>query len=184
MDRRAITFPLETERLLLRPFVDGDFNSYATYHSLPEVYRYLYREAPVGNALKQKFGNMLAAPFEKDGDVFYVAVVSRDNEALIGEVVLKLASKAARQAEVGYIVHPDFAGKGYATEATAKIIDVGFSIFGFHRIFARLDTANRGSIGVVEQLRFRREAHLRQNDQFNGVWGDEYIYAILASEWS
>jgi RimJ/RimL family protein N-acetyltransferase len=29
----------------------------------------------------------------------------------------------------------------------------------------------------------RREAHLIENDQFNGQWGDEYIYALLAREW-
>ena len=30
---------------------------------------------------------------------------------------------------------------------------------------------------------FRREAHLIENDRFNGVWGDEYIYALLEREW-
>jgi len=29
----------------------------------------------------------------------------------------------------------------------------------------------------------RREAHLIQNDCFNGVWGDEFIYAVLTAEW-
>ena len=56
-------------------------------------------------------------------------------------------------------------------------------MLGFHRIFARLDAANQGSVGVVERLGLRREAHLIENDQFNGQWGDEYIYALLAREW-
>lgn len=30
----------------------------------------------------------------------------------------------------------------------------------------------------------RKEAHLIQNDRFNGVWGDEFVYAILKSEWN
>jgi RimJ/RimL family protein N-acetyltransferase len=29
----------------------------------------------------------------------------------------------------------------------------------------------------------RREAHLLENDFFNGRWGSEFVYAILASEW-
>ncbi|MCW2305234.1 hypothetical protein M2324_003655 [Rhodovulum sulfidophilum] len=47
----------------------------------------------------------------------------------------------------------------------------------------RLDPLNAGSVGVVERLRFRREAHLLQNDRFDGTWGDEFIYAILKAEW-
>ena len=63
------------------------------------------------------------------------------------------------------------------------ILDFAFSTLNFHRAFARLDAANAGSVGVVERLGMRREAHLIQNDQFNGVWGDEFIYALLRDEW-
>ncbi|WP_306770606.1 GNAT family N-acetyltransferase [Pantoea sp. 18069] len=83
------------------------------------------------------------------------------------------------QAEVGYIFHPDFACKGYATEAVGAMLGLGFEALDCHRIFARLDALNAGSVGVVERLRMRREAHLIQNDRFEGVWGDEYIYAML-----
>ncbi|WP_256137867.1 GNAT family protein [Serratia quinivorans] len=36
---------------------------------------------------------------------------------------------------------------------------------------------------MVERLGMRKEAHLRQNDRFNGEWGDELIYALLQEEW-
>ncbi|EIM75358.1 acetyltransferase [Nitratireductor aquibiodomus RA22] len=113
----------------------------------------------------------------------HLAVIRREDSALLGEVLLKMASKDALQAEIGYIFSPDFSGEGYATEAVRMMLDIGFSEYGFHRIFARLDPLNKGSVGVVERLRFRREAHLLQNDRFNGVWGDEFIYALLKSEW-
>jgi RimJ/RimL family protein N-acetyltransferase len=183
MNFECLPLPLATDRLTLRPFVATDFTAYAAYHSLPEVYRYLYAAPPVGEALRKQFDDGLSAPFSADGDAFRLAVLSIADNAVIGETMLKMASQAALQGEVGYIFNPVFAGKGYATEAVATTIDFGFSHFGFHRIFARLDAANRGSIGVVERLGLRREAHLVQNDRFNGAWGDEYIYAVLASEW-
>jgi RimJ/RimL family protein N-acetyltransferase len=111
-------------------------------------------------------------------------VTRRDDGALLGEVLLKIASTEALQAEVGYIFNPSYAGKGYATEAVRAMIDLGFADLGYHRIFARLDAQNQGSIGIVERLKMRKEAHLIQNDRFNGVWGDEFIYAILKSEWN
>ena len=180
----SIPVPVEPERLVLRRFVPADFAAYADYHSRPEVYRFLYAEAPDGDALRMQFDTVLSAPFSKDGDVLRLAVTRRDDDVLLGEVLLKIASKEALQAEVGYIFNPVHTGKGYATEAVRAVIDLGFATFGYHRIFARLDAQNQGSVGVVERLKMRKEAHLIQNDRFNGVWGDEFIYAILTSEWN
>jgi RimJ/RimL family protein N-acetyltransferase len=183
MQFQRLDAPLSTDRLILREFRIGDFPDYAAYHSLQEVYRYLYAAPPIGDDLQEQFLKILDAPFEHDSDTYRLAVERKNDKALIGEVLLKLASLDAMQGEVGYIFNPAFAGNGYATEAVAAMIDAGFSSFGFHRIFARLDAANAGSVGVVERLGLRREAHLIQNDRFRDVWGDEYIYAVLATEW-
>lgn len=180
----SLPLPLQTERLALRALRAADFPAYAAYHGRPEVYRFLYMQAPTGQALQDQFAAVLAQPFAQDGDTLRLAVTRRTDGALVGEVLLKIASRAALQAEVGYIFHPDFAGQGYATEAVAAMLGLGFDALGCHRIFARLDALNAGSVGVVERLGLRREAHLIQNDRFNGVWGDEYIYAMLGSEWS
>ena len=180
----CLPLPLQSERLELRAFRDADFPAYAAYHSRAEVYRFLYMPAPTGQALQDQFAAVLAQPFAQDGDTLRLAVTRRADGALVGEVLLKIASQAALQAEVGYIFHPDFAGQGYATEAVAAMLGLGFDALGCHRIFARLDALNAGSVGVAERLGLRREAHLIQNDRFNGVWGDEYIYAMLGSEWS
>ena len=179
----SLPLPLQTERLALRALRPADFPAYAAYHRRPEVYRFLYMPAPTGQALQDQFAAVLAQPFAQDGDTLRLAVTRRADDALVGEVLLKIASRAALQAEVGYIFHPDFAGQGYATEAVAAMLGLGFDALGCHRIFARLDALNAGSVGVVERLGLRREAHLIQNDRFNGVWGDEYIYAMLGSEW-
>lgn len=175
--------PVQTNRLSLRPFMACDFDQYAAYHSQPSVYRYLYAAPPAANVLTDQFSVVLTAPFDAEGDVFRLAVIRRDDDALLGEDLLKLASIVALQAEVGYIFNPAFEGHGYATEAVAAMIDLGFDHFGFHRIFARLDTENIRSVGIVERLGLRCEAHLIENDRFNGIWGDEYTYAVRAAEW-
>ena len=173
-----------SRRLILRRFVPEDFEAYSAYRSLPAVYRYLYRDPPSAPEMKGRFDASLNTRLSEDGDVLRCAVVRREDSVLLGQVSLKLISKAALQAEVGYIFNPAYAGNGYATEATEAIVTLGFDRFGFHRIFARLDAKNIGSIGVVERLGLRREAHLIENDRFNGVWGDEYVYAVLSREWA
>ena len=175
--------PIVSDRLALRAFEHSDRAAHDAYHTRPEVYRFLYTPVPKGNALEQQFAAALSAQLEEDGDTLRLAVVRRADSALLGECLLKMVSKAALQSEIGYIFNPDFAGAGYATEAVRTMLDFGFGQCGFHRIFARLDPLNTGSVGVVERLRFRREAHLLQNDRFNGVWGDEFVYALLRAEW-
>ncbi|MEG1768408.1 MAG: GNAT family protein [Comamonas sp.] len=183
MNTASLPLPLQTERLQLRAFRAADFPAYAAYHGRADVYRFLYMPAPTGQALQDQFAGVLDQPFAQDGDTLRLAVTRRTDGALFGEVLLKIASRDALQAEVGYIFHPDFAGHGYATEAVAAMLGLGFETLDCHRIFARLDALNAGSVGVVERLGLRREAHLIQNDRFEGFWGDEYIYAMLASEW-
>lgn len=174
---------IETERLVLRPFQPADFSAYAAYHIRTDVYRFLYSSPPDRDTLKRSFTSVIRPVFAKQGDEFKLAVVTKESGHLVGEVLLKFANEYALQGEVGYIFDPTYAGKGFATEATRAIIDYGFNHLGLHRIFARLDTSNSGSIGVVERLKLRREAHFIDNDRFNGVWGSEFVYAILHNEW-
>lgn len=184
MKSNKSSIQIETARLLLRKFVAADFPNYAAYHSRPDVYRYLYAAPLEGVEMERKLLQATEAPFEHNGDTCRFAVVRQSDQVLLGDVVLKLADKAARQAEVGYVFNPEYAGQGYATEAVGALIDLGFRQFEFHRIFARLDVENTASVKVMERLKLRREAHLIENDRFNGVWGSEYIYAVLAQEWA
>lgn len=145
-------FPVLTERLILRGFVPEDFEAYSAYRSLPAIYRFLYSDPPSPQEMRERFDASLNSRFLEDGDMLRCAVVRREDNVLLGQISLKLANKAALQAEVGYIFNPAHAGKGYATEAAEAIITLGFDRFGFHRIFARLDAKNTGSVGVVERL--------------------------------
>jgi len=175
--------PIETERLILRRFVPEDFEAFHGYHRLPEVARYLYRDPRTPEQSRAALERFSALKFEGEGDELVLAVDSRRTGALLGDVVLKWVSREARQAEIGYTFAPEAGGHGYATEAARAVLGLGFGRFGFHRIFARCDALNAGSIGVLRRLGMRQEAHLVQNDRFNGVWGDELIFAMLEEEW-
>ena len=173
-----------TDRLILRRFVPEDFEAYSAYRSLPEIYRYLYSDPPSEEEMRERFDASFNTRLSEDGDILRCAVMRCEDDALMGQVSLKLVNKAALQAELGYIFNPAYVGKGYATEAAEAMITLGFEKFGFHRIFARLDAKNAGSVGVVERLSLRREALLIESDRFNGVWGDECVYAVLRREWA
>lgn len=179
----TLQLPIETDRLLLRAFSPDDVARFHSYRSLPEVTRYLYRDPKTleqATASALKFEQL---EFEKDGDMLSLAIQEKGSPVMLGEAVLKLANKAAGQAEVGYILHPEANGHGYATEAARAMLKLGFEHYGFHRIFARIDAENIGSAGVAGRLGMRQEAHLVESDRFNGRWGSELVFAMLATEW-
>ena len=180
-----LTLPLSTAHLHLRLFTPDDLHDLYAYQGLPEVARYLYRPPLSRGQCAQAISRRAqGSGWAQDGDDLVLAVCPEGEPGVVGEIVLKLASAGARQAEIGWVFHPAHGGKGYATEAARAAAGLAFTALGVHRLFARLDTRNTGSVRVCERLGMRREAHLVENDvDGDGDWGSEYVYALLAAEW-
>ncbi|MFD9571112.1 GNAT family N-acetyltransferase [Streptomyces sp. NPDC059982] len=180
----TLSLPFSTERLLLRLFTPDDLDDLYAYQGLSEVARYLYRppltREQCGQSLTRRAGGTMWA---EDGDDLVVAVCPVGEAKVVGEIVLKLASARARQVEIGWAFNPVYGGRGYAAEAARAIAELAFAELGAHRLFARLDVLNTGSMRICERLGMRREAHLVENDLDDERWGSEYVYAMLAREW-
>jgi RimJ/RimL family protein N-acetyltransferase len=174
---------IATERLVLRLFTPDDVDDMYAYQGLDTVARWLYRP-PRTRAQCVKAIERLrnGTDWDKDGDLLGLAITRADAPGVLGEIVLTLASTRARQAEIGWALHPDHEGRGYATEAAAAVAAHAFDALGVHRVYARLDVLNTGSVRVCERLGMRREAHLIENDLDGERWGSEYIYAALGHD--
>ncbi|MEV7415657.1 GNAT family N-acetyltransferase [Streptomyces sp. NPDC089919] len=175
--------PLTASRLSLRLFTPGDADALHAYQSLPSVARYLYRPVHTRERSVQVAAERAAqAAWKADGDKLALAVCRRDEPGLLGEVSITLAGARAAQAEIGWTLDPAHEGHGYATEAAAALARFAFDTLGVHRLYARLDVENAGSVRVCERLGMRREAHLVENDLDGDRWGSEYVYAALAAD--
>lgn len=180
----ALEYPLKTARLLLRPYEKTDFEELYGIQSRADVTRYLYWGPRDRTGVRDSLAMKLRATgFDDGGDNLTLAVVLPETGALIGDVQLVWVSRDHLQGEIGYVFHPDHAGRGYATEAAEVMLWVGFERLGLHRICGRLDERNVASARVLERLGMRREAHFRENEFVKGEWTDELVYAILADEW-
>jgi RimJ/RimL family protein N-acetyltransferase len=176
--------PIESERLLLRPFTAGDFDALFAIQSRAEVARWLHweprSESEVRASLARKVGETTLAD---DGDSLSLAVVLRDTSEVIGDGLLILISAEHRQGEIGFVFHPDHHGRGYATETARLLLQLAFEEFGLHRMIGRLEPRNVASARVLERLGMRREAHFVENEFVKGEWQSELVYAILEDEW-
>jgi RimJ/RimL family protein N-acetyltransferase len=175
-------FPLRTARLTLRPCVRGDLDALYEIQSRPDVTRYLLYDARTREQVRAVLEQRIRS-VGLDRDALNLAVVLSETGVIIGDVVLFLHSREHRQGEIGYVLHPDYGGHGYATEAARVLLRLGFENYGLHRIVGRLDARNTPSARVLERLGMRREAHFVQNEFVKGEWADEVVYAMLEHEW-
>jgi RimJ/RimL family protein N-acetyltransferase len=177
-------YPIETERLLLRPYTPADFDGLRAIESRADVSRYLYSEARGPDEVRDVLERKLAETSLRDeGDTLAVAAELRATGAMIGGCILHWTSREHRVGEIGFIFHPDHHGHGYATEAARPLLEFGFATVGLHRIIGRLEARNLASARVLEKLGMRREALLIENEFIKGEWQSELDYAILAREW-
>ncbi len=179
------TYPIDTARLQLRPYTLDDLDALHAIQSQPDVMRYLYGEPRSREEVRDALSTRAHHPtLEAEGDRLFLAMERRDSGAVIGDVSLHWLSAEHRQGEIGFVLHPGHHGQGYGREAATEMLRLGFEELGLHRIIGRCDARNDASARLMERLGMRREAHFRQNEVFKGEWGDEYVYALLAAEWT
>lgn len=181
----AITGPLRTDRLVLRPFASTDVEALLPIHADPDAVRYVpyppRDRAAVELVLVRKVGN---TSLEHDGDLLELAAVRDDTGELIGDLLLALRSVEHATLEVGYIFAGRQTGHGYATEAVRALLELSFGLLEARRVVARVDTRNGRSRALLVRLGFRQEAELIENEWFKGELSSEADYAVLAREWA
>lgn len=178
-------YPVRTARLLLRPLSAADNQALVAYRSLEEVCRFVPFEPMTSESVAEKLANGWSrGTIAAEGDAVTLGVELVQTGHVIGDVVLFFQSREHRGGEVGWVFHPDYSGRGYATEATHAVLHLAFDRLGLHRVMARVDARNDASLRLAERLGMRREARLVKNEWFKGAWSDEIDLALLEDEWA
>ena len=178
------TYPIKTERLLLRPLTEADAEALLAYRSRPDVCRYVPFEPMTPEVVTDRLGSYWASSVLTDeGQSLTLGIVVAETGRLVGDVILFWHSRKHRGGEIGYVVNPEFSGQGYATEAARAMLRLGFEELGLHRIIARIDERNEPSARVLRRLGMRQEARLVHNELFKGEWSTELDFAMLSEEW-
>ncbi len=180
----APNYPVSTTRLRLRPLTGDDLEDVVAYRSREDVCRYIPSEPLDALAVTQRLADRWAKhAIEREGDAVTLGVELAATSRVIGDVMLHFASETHRCGEIGWVISPEYAGQGLATEAAHALLHLGFEDLGLHRVIARVDARNTRSLRLGDRLAMRRESHLIENEWFKGAWSDEIDFALLESEW-
>lgn len=144
---------LETERLLLREFDEGDVEAFYLLGSNPSVIRYTGDPggglASVEQALEVLRSRPLA-DYQKNGFGRW-ACVDKASGMVIGFAGLKYLDDL-REVDIGYRLLPAYWRLGLATEAGRAVLNYGFSRLGMVHVVGLVVPENRASVRVLEKL--------------------------------
>ena len=169
---------MDADDVRLRPLVAGDWPAVHEWAKLPEACRY-QQWGPNTEAETREFVREAAAAWGQDPQTrFAFAVVLGD--AVVGNAEFHL--RGTSQGEIGYLIHPQFWGRGIATKTAFQLLDFGFREHGLHRIFATCDPRNVASGRVLQKAGLRHEGRLRETIEIRDGWRDSDLYAILTHE--
>jgi RimJ/RimL family protein N-acetyltransferase len=166
----------------------NDVDDVFAYQSREDVCRYLLHGPRTREDLTERIAKYAeATTLTADGDYWQLAIelpgTTDVRSRVIGELYFTISNLESSRGEIGWTLHPDFAGKGYATEAATAVLAHAFRSIGLHRVYAELDPRNDASIALCKRLGMREEAHFIQDLWFKGEWADTGIYSILRDEW-
>jgi RimJ/RimL family protein N-acetyltransferase len=174
---------IETARLVLRELEESDFETVHSFASDPDTVGYMKFGPNSPEDTRAFLARVAEHRAENPRLTFELAVTLKDGGAQIGDCGLHITDAESGQAFIGYILHRDFHGRGYGTEAAGGLLRFGFEQMGLHRVYATCDVRNRPCARVMEKCGMRREGCLREHVRVKGTWRDSYLYAILESEW-
>lgn len=176
-------FPvLETGRLLLRDHVAADAPALFEMRNLEAVMRYIPVVRPVVVADTEAEIERIHKKRTNNESLVWAIALKENPEQFIGFVGYPRVDHTNFRGEVGYFLHPDFWGKGYAGEALKAVVDFGFTQMDMHSIFAIIDPENKASANLLLKSGFAKEGAFRQDYYFNGEFLDSEYYAKLVSD--
>ena len=167
---------LETPVIEIRPFHFDDLNAVHEYMSDESAVYFLENE-PLDMAQTSEF---LANNIGEQAKAY--AVICKSSKKLVGHIEF-FPWFGKHTYEIGWVINPVFHRKGFAYQAASLALEFGFNELHLHRVIATCQPENPASFQLMEKLGMIREGHSRQCiPKANGVWWDEYCYAILKSD--
>lgn len=147
---------LETDRLILRPFKEGDaIDVFECWESDPDVAKYMFWTSHNDIDKTKEWILFEIGQIEKH-DWYRFAVVLKDTNELIGTALIYYEDEVECW-EIGYNLGKKYWGMGYATEAMEEVIQFARTQLKLSQIVGRYAKENPASGNVMSKLGFQWE---------------------------
>jgi RimJ/RimL family protein N-acetyltransferase len=178
---------LQTQRLVLRQFTENDADNLYELNSDPEVMRYLSGGRPTPHeVLRDEVIPFHLAVYERLDRLGTWAAESSTTGEFLGWFHFRPGPDAdITNIDLGYRLRRSAWNKGYATEGSRALINMGFSDLSVQRVYGHTMTVNTASRRVLEKcgLTLVRTTPYDGPDVIEGSEHGEVEYALTKPEW-
>lgn len=176
------TKKIETDRLILRPFVMEDAEAmYRNWASDPEVTKFLswptYKSVADAYAILE-----IWIPQYSDNTFYQWAIELKELGEVMGSISVVNQDERVDMMEIGFCIGKSWWGQGIMTEACRAVIDFLFDEVGAQRIEAGHDPNNPASGAVQRKCGMKYEGTFRRRIRSNQGITDVCLNAILKEE--
>ncbi|MEV2276787.1 GNAT family N-acetyltransferase [Nocardiopsis sp. NPDC049922] len=178
------TVILQTERLRLRAFVEGDIDDVYAACTDPELQRWVPIPSPgtpYTREAAERWCRETTTLLRTSGDGQQWAMVERESGRLVGCIGLLRTLWPAMNTEIGYWVAPWARGRGLATEAAVAVSRWAIDQ-GFQRVEIKAATDNTGSREVALRAGFTLEGVERSAMPLHAGRADLAVYSLLPAD--
>ncbi len=178
-------YRIVTPQLVLRCYNPADAPLLATAitESLEHLLPWMPWAAAEPEPLQAKIERLrrFRANFDLGQDYIYGIFNPQENRLLGGTGLhTRIGDNAL---EIGYWIHKDYIGRGYATETSAALAKVAFEVNMVERVEIHCAVENTRSAAVPRKLGFHHEATLKNRCFANGRNCDQMVWSLFAEDY-
>ena len=178
---------VETERLVLRRWREGDLDQWIAHLNTPEVRAHLGGVVSP-EKVAEKFARVERG-WADDGFSFLAVDRCEDGEFLgtcgIARIKTECAPPELKGAvQIGWQLRSDWWGQGFATEAAEAVLAMAFDEFDLLAVYAQTSERNTASWRVMQRLGMTRRVDLDYDDpDYSPEENPTMVYGMTRSEW-
>ncbi len=132
--------------------------------------------------VREKYAQNIEQREEGSRFDFIVKVTGDPTNTLIGLAQIWSYVEHRKSWEIGFAILPEYAGRGYGTEAAKLLLLFAFEKLNAHKVVAMCNSRNVRSAQLLERIGMTREAVFKEELFWQNDWTDQYFYSMLEKE--
>ncbi len=172
---------IETPRLLMRPMVTADWSLFHRLETDSSVQKYV-SDLKDNSSIKQRFESRLPLWSKTGSQWLCLIITEKSSSKPIGITGFYPEWEPCRQAEVGFMLLPDYQNKGFGKESLLALARYAFEECRFHKLKATVTEGNDACCQLLKNIGFQQEARLRDNYRIAGQWQNDLVFGLLHHE--
>lgn len=172
---------LETERLSMRQIEPSDWELFSNLQNNESVQKFV-SDINTDEQIKQGFKSRLPSWSKENTQWLCLVITLKATGEKLGVTGFFPEWEPYKQAEVGFMLLPEFHGKGFGKESLVAILNFAFETCDFHKAKATVTEGNDASCHLLKKVGFQQEGIIRDNYKINGAWKSDIIFGMFGNE--